>query len=630
MNLLLGIIVMLLAVLVSNIINKFTPQIAAPIIQILLGIGLSLCIGSLQINIPAEILFSLFVAPLVYYSGRIINRKAMWKIRGQIANLAGLLVLISCLIVSVLLHHLIPSLTIAVGIILIASLGPTDDVAINTLDRNYKIPGSLLELLKGESVFNDVSSIIIFQIGLEIMTAGKFSIAGSALLFLKMSIGGVLIGVGCSFLKLIFSRWLCSQGIVNQTTHVLLGVLTPILVYCLAEHMGVSGILAIFLCGLISSSDYPEDNPDVAQIIFSINNFWDVCSFALEGLVFVILGTEIPNIARNLWQNSFEISTSAILLSILICFLALLLIRFLWYELTMPNKKFRFGVIFALSGARGAVTMASVSSIPLLASFLQRDLLITIAMGVVLLSIVAAHFVLPFFVEKKNIHGSSTASDEIYHNILQTVLKNLQALPSDTSQREQDLVLQSYHERLLHLEKEKILERPSLEKIRNLDNKILAWKKDCITHLDQTGAISSDTYHYFQDSFEMLEQAGSRRAFKQIKRNIQRAFRKKEIKKEECSLVIEQCNEYVYQKLVERKHNASSLELERLQDYERILRDHSCHKSPIDHQQYNRYKKMGLQMERDLLQKAFEQGQLSKETLNYMKNNITMLEMQME
>lgn len=140
--------------------------------------------------------------------------------------------------------------------------------------------------------------------------------------------------------KNFLTRWICSQGIVNQTTHVLIGVLSPVLIYCLAEHMDVSGILAIFISGLISSADYPKDNPDVAQITFSINNFWEVISFTLEGLVFVILGIEIPDIAINLWTGVFSVSTELVFVAIILCFIALLLVRFLWYELTMPQKVF--------------------------------------------------------------------------------------------------------------------------------------------------------------------------------------------------------------------------------------------------------------------------------------------------
>lgn len=202
MEILFGIMIMLMAVLLSNIINKFIPQIATPIIQIILGILLSLFDKSIHLTIEPELLFAVFVAPLVYYSGRMIDRKAIWKIRKQIANMAILLVVISCLLVGLLLHLIVPAITIASGIVLIASLGPTDDVAIDTIERNYTIPGTLLELLKGESIFNDVSSIIIFQIGLQIIESGKFSVSDSLFTFLKMSLGGVFIGAICSVIKI--------------------------------------------------------------------------------------------------------------------------------------------------------------------------------------------------------------------------------------------------------------------------------------------------------------------------------------------------------------------------------------------------------------------------------------------
>ena len=632
MDILFGIIIMLMAVLASNIINKFIPQIVAPIIQIILGILLALFSGSFQFRIESELLFAVFVAPLVYYSGRMINRKVMWKIRKEIANMAILLVVVSCIIVGILLHLFIPAVTIASGIVLIASLGPTDDVAIDTIERNYKIPGSLLELLKGESVFNDVSSIIIFQIGLQMIEAGKFSAGNSIWEFLKMSLGGVFIGAICSAVKVFFTRWLCSQGIVNQTTHVLTGILSPILIYCLAEHMGVSGILAIFIAGLISTVDYPDDNPDVAQITFTVNNFWEVVSFALEGLVFVILGLEIPEIIEKLWNGNFTVSAGMIFYAVLLCFAALLLVRFFWYELTMPQKDFHAGLVFALSGARGAVTMASVSSIPLTLGngnlFPQRDLLITISMGVVILSIIVAHFILPFFVEKKELHGGHNVPDTVYLKVLQTVEKNIEKLGTQDSQQETVLVVQSYQERIRHLEKEGKMGEMEYDVAKSVDKEILRWKKECINRMYHLGEISQRTYEHFSECFQKSDEPNGIKNIIHARRRISKAFRKNELDREEFSEVLNQCNEYVYQKLSARRYHATEPELERLQEYEHLRSEHTRHKGKIDKEQYNYLKKAGLHMERDLLQKEYEEGNLTKESLNYMKKNITMLEMQ--
>ena len=632
MDILFGIIILLMAVLASNIINKFIPQIAAPITQIILGVLLICLTPSFRVAINSEILFALFVAPLVYYSGRTINRKVMWKIRGSIANMAVLLVVVSCGIAGLFLHTLIPAISIASGVVLIAALGPTDDVAVDTLERNYHIPGNLLELLKGESVFNDVSSIIIFQIGLEMIESGKFSIGNSLFMFLKMSLGGVLVGLLCSLLKMFFAWWLCSQGIVNQTTHVLLGVITPILFYCIAEHLDVSGILAIFVSGLVSSSDYPDDNPDVAQITFAINNFWEMGAFTLEGLVFVILGMEIPDIAKNLWQNQFSIQTETLFLVVLFCFIVLLAIRFFWYELTMPQKDFQSGLIFALSGARGAVTMASVSSIPLVLAngsvFPQRELLITIAMGVVLISILVAHFVLPIFVEKKDLHGNQSVSDEIYLKILKSVEAQIRELDDGKSSNELGLVLQSYRERIQHLERENSLEKSEHDRMAALDKEILLWKKECIEQLYQSGKISENTYGTFAEYFLRMEQPSNRKMLKQLQHKVTRAFRNKELDRKEFSAALNQCDEVVYQKLLVHQKDAAGGELERLQEYERIRAQHEHYTPTINKEQYNRYRKIGLEMERDLLQSEYEQGNLTKDGLNSMKNNIALLEMQ--
>lgn len=634
MDILFTIILMLTIVLASNVINKFIPQIASPIIQILLGLLFALFNGSFHLTIESELLFALFVAPLVYYSGRMINRKIMWQIKKEIANMAILLVFISCITVGFLLHAVIPVISIASGIVLIASLGPTDDVAIDTIERNYKIPGSLLELLKGESVFNDVSSIIIFQIGLEMIESGSFSIGGSILEFLKMSLGGIFIGALCSVIKGLFTRWLCSQGIVNQTTHVLTGILTPVFIYCLAEHIGVSGILAIFISGLISPMDYPTDNPDVAQITFSINNIWDIASFTLEGLVFIILGMEIPGITSLLWNSSFSVNTTFIFAAVAICFTALLFIRFAWYELTMPEKNLHSGLIFALSGARGAVTMASVSSIPLILDngsvFPQRDLFITIALGVVLLSIFVAHFILPFFVAKKDIHENHTVSNEVYLNVLQMVTKNLRGLCTDQTQNEITLVLQGYQQRIRQLENEGHMGEMEYFISKSLDKDIIFWKKECITKMFLSKEISKNTYEYFQECFQKTEELSNIKKASQVKHRILRSLPKNKLNRQEISKAVNACNEYVYQKLAANPYHAIDPEIERLHEYEQMRPGHTHHRQEIDKEQYNYYKKAGLHMERDLLQKEYEHGNLSKESLVSMKNNIAMLEMQIE
>ncbi len=632
MDILFGIMILLMAVLASNVINKFIPQIAAPIIQIVLGILLICLVPSFRVAINAEILFALFVAPLVYYSGRTINRKVMWKIRGSIANMAILLVVVSCAVAGLFLHMLVPTISIASGVVLIAALGPTDDVAVDTLERNYHIPENLLELLKGESVFNDVSSVIIFQIGLEIIEYGKFSISNSLFVFLKMSLGGILVGMLCSLLKMFFARWLCSQGIMNRTTHVLLGILTPILFYCIAEHWGVSGILAIFVSGLISSSDYPDNNPDVAQITFSINNFWEMSAFTLEGLVFVILGTEIPDIVKNLWQNQLSVHTGAIFLVVLLVFAILLAIRFFWYALTMNQKDLQSTLIFALSGARGAVTMASVSSIPLLladgSSFPERELLVTIAMGVVLISILVAHFILPAFVEKKDLHSNQAVSDAIYLQILKSVETQIREIDNGEVSHELSLVLQSYRERILHLERESVLGKSEHDKMAALDKEILFWKKECVEQLYRSGKISKITYDTFGEYFLRMEQPKGRKMLKQLQHKVTRAFRNKELDREEFSATLNKCDVIVYQKMLAHQKEATGVELERLREYEKICSEHEHHTTAINKDQYNRYRRIGLEMERKLLQNEYERGHLSKAGLKTMKNNIALLEMQ--
>ena len=163
MHIVFCIMIMLAAVLLADIIGKFFPRVPTPILQIILGVLITFLPISHGMEIEHEIFHFLFVAPLAYYGGMEMNKKVMWQMKKSVANMAVLLVILSGILVGGLIHALIPAVSLATAFTLMASLSPTDHIAVDNVERHSHVPENLMEMLKGESVVAEVTSVILFQ-----------------------------------------------------------------------------------------------------------------------------------------------------------------------------------------------------------------------------------------------------------------------------------------------------------------------------------------------------------------------------------------------------------------------------------------------------------------------------------
>jgi len=371
------VLLLLAVVCLSNVVNRFLPIVSVPIVQIALGALLTLLPSFNFFELKPDLFFVLFVAPLIFYVSMTADKKTLWAQRKPILNMGILLVFVTVLSVGALVHCLIPTIPLAAAFALIAALGPTDDVAVASVGKRINVPPKMMSIIQGESIMNDASGIVSFQFAVAaVLTADyKFSLIAATGSFLLVALGGIAVGLLLSWFKYLFVRWLRSLGMENVTLHLLLGILTPFVIYLIADRLGVSGILAVFAAGIAHSFNKDKFNPEKVSLNIASESTWSMLTFTLEGMVFVILGTQLPKILSSINQNIFSISAWQIGAYILLITFLLLLIRFLWsvitikkknYEEERPVSRFRAGLIFSLSGARGTVTLASVLSIPLL------------------------------------------------------------------------------------------------------------------------------------------------------------------------------------------------------------------------------------------------------------------------
>ncbi|MFE6073093.1 Na+/H+ antiporter [Paenibacillus sp. NPDC057886] len=416
MELFIAVLVLLVLIGLSNILNRFVPFIPVPLIQIVLGVAIALLPAGVHLPLNPELFFVLFIAPLLYNDGKRTPRHELWNLRAPILLLALGLVFVTVVVAGYAIHWLIPTIPLPAAFALAAILSPTDAVAVGAMAGRVHLPKSIHRLLEGEALMNDASGLVAFKFAIAATVTGVFSLAQASFSFILIAIGGLLIGALLSFLLIRLGVWIRRLGMEDVTIHMLLQILTPFVIYLVSEEVGVSGILAVVAGGIIHAIE--RDRTESVQLKMQVvsASTWSVILFILNGLVFVILGVQIPDVLSTIFENvsfdNLQVLGYVGLISVL-----LLVLRFVWIylfwkgnensgeALSSGKPRLKEITIITLSGVRGAVTLAGAFSIPYVlqdgSPFPERDLIIFLAAGVILFTLIAASVFLPILAKNE-------------------------------------------------------------------------------------------------------------------------------------------------------------------------------------------------------------------------------------
>ncbi len=405
------VILLLVCLVISNIISHYVSFIPTALTQIALGIVVALVYREFHLEIETEWFLLLFVAPLLYNDGRHFPRDELWKMRAPIFGNAIILVLLTTIGGGYFIHWMIPGIPLAAAFALAAILSPTDPVAVNGIAKRIHLPAKVLNLVRGESLINDASGLVAFNYAVAAVVTGYFSLREAVFDFTYMFIAGAVLGLVLSLLMTWLRYTLRRKGINDVTLHSLLQLLTPFLIFIVTEEMlHASGVIAVVLGGIVHSLLRERAEPMQAEEQVLTENVWSTVLFILNGAVFLLLGLIIPPSIRSTVENPNIHNTLAIEY-VLAIGAVILAIRFVWsfffsyYEYRMKGKEDAakptviMTLIVSLTGVRGAVTMAGVLSIPLFieggALFPERSLIIFLAAGVIMFTLLAATVFLP-------------------------------------------------------------------------------------------------------------------------------------------------------------------------------------------------------------------------------------------
>ncbi|GAD15592.1 sodium/hydrogen exchanger [Lentilactobacillus otakiensis DSM 19908 = JCM 15040] len=404
----------------SNVIDHFVPAVPVSLIQVVLGLGAALI---MRVSIPLETdwFLLLFIAPLLFNDGRRFPKRELWKLRGPILANAIVLVFLTTILGGLLFHLIIPSMPFSVSFALAAILSPTDPVAVQSISKRAKLPEGILHIVSGESLINDASGLIAFKYAIAATVTGVFSIKTAAIDFVYISIMGFISGLVIMAIILMIENWLYRQGINDVIFSTVLQVTTPFVVYLLTEEfLHASGVIAVVAAGIIFHFYGTAPDRSQPELKLVSEKTWDIIIYTLNGIVFLILGIELPLATTNVIQNN-KINTFAALGISFLAWLILLAIRVIWiyaYQAvssirsrkikslqTKQMPTFKAALLAGLSGVRGAVTMAGVLSIPMTINdgspFPSRSLALFVAAGVIIMSLVVATVTLPLISEDK-------------------------------------------------------------------------------------------------------------------------------------------------------------------------------------------------------------------------------------
>ncbi|MTW12115.1 Na+/H+ antiporter [Pseudoduganella eburnea] len=411
------VLAMLLAVIASAYMTRMLPAgIPLPLVQIGLGAGIAAWSGH-GIQLDPELFFLLFIPPLLFLDGWRIPNTGLFRDRVVILELALGLVIFTVLGAGYLIHWMIPAMPLAVAFALAAILSPTDPIAVGSIASRAPIPKRLMHILEGEALLNDASGLVCFRFAVAAALTGTFSLTSASLTFVWLAAVGIAAGVGVTSAVAWLQGRLTSRYGEPSGSPILVSLLIPFGAYLVAERMHASGILAAVAAGITMS--YVElGGQALAATRIQRTAVWDTVQFTLNGVMFVLLGEQLPDILRgaseSLEQSGHINSWWLVLYAFAISF-GLIALRFLWVwatlRVTLYRRSRRAGagngerphwrllLATALAGARGAITLAGVLTLPLALPdgdpFPARDLTILLASSVILISLLAASIGLP-------------------------------------------------------------------------------------------------------------------------------------------------------------------------------------------------------------------------------------------
>jgi CPA1 family monovalent cation:H+ antiporter len=293
-------------------------RVPYPILLTIGGVLLALVPGLPSIQLEPQLVFNLFLPPLLYPAAVYISWRDFRHKSSADSVMATVLVLLTydCKRCGVSLSCWLP---LAVGFVFGAIISPPDAVAALAVTQSLRVPRKIIVILEGESLINDATSFISFRFAVAAVMTGAFSLGEASLKFLFAATGGLCVGIAVG--------WLATQvqkRLDDPPVQTMFSLLTPYLAYFCGEKLQVSGILAVVITGIYYGWRAPRIlNSRMRLLAIPV---WEMVGFILNGVLFILIGLQLPQVIQSLAPGSlFGLVNVAILVLLVIT-----VVRFAW------------------------------------------------------------------------------------------------------------------------------------------------------------------------------------------------------------------------------------------------------------------------------------------------------------
>jgi Na+/H+ antiporter len=391
------------------IANKI--KVAYPVVLVVAGLLISFMPFIPPLHIDPEVIFIMFLPPLLYEASWTISWKELWRWRRIISSFAFVVVFLTAISVAFAANHFIPGFSLALGFLLGGIVSPPDAVSAGAIMKFVKLPKRVSVILEGESLLNDASSLIIFRFALIAIGTGQFVWYSAALSFSWMLLGGIGAGLAIGWLFMKGHQLLPTSA--NMDT--VLTLVTPYVMYIAAEEIHSSGVLAVVSGGLLLSNKRHSFLSGRSRLRGV--NVWESLSFVLNGLVFLLIGLDLPEITAGLKKDGISVTSAigyamivtAVLIVVRIIssygavFVTLIARNFIKVA-DSRNPGFQTPLVLGWTGMRGVVSLAAALSIPVHlsngAAFPERSLILFITFSVILATLLLQGLTLPALISR--------------------------------------------------------------------------------------------------------------------------------------------------------------------------------------------------------------------------------------
>jgi Na+/H+ antiporter len=492
-------------------------DVPSPIVLAAGGLLISLVPGLPSVELGSEVIFLVFIPPLVYAAG---FRSSPRELRAQARSIGILaigLVAATTAAVAAAVHAVVPGFAWPEAFVLGAILAPTDPVAAVAVMQRLNVSPRLGSLIEGESLVNDGFGLVAYRVAVGATTSGTFSALSAGVDFVAVAAGGVLVGLAAGW-AIAHAR----KRIDDAPVEIALSLFTPYLAYVVAEAAGVSGILAAVTVGLYLGAR--ADGLISPSARLEAVAFWNTLTFLLESTLFLLLGLQFADVAGRIDGYS----AGKVAVAVTLTFVVVVVVRVVWmytvgpalravvpgeHEAEPPPLSPRERLVVGWSGVRGAVSLAAALAIPATVDgggpFPERDLIVFVTFSVILAGLLLQGSTLRLLIRRTGLEGVEDDSEAEARARVAAARAALERLDEAGDDDAAERVRQVYESRLARsrapLEEAGDEEREHAESYAGLRADLLRAERRAVMELHERGELPDDAMERIQRDLDLEE-----------------------------------------------------------------------------------------------------------------------------